>query len=221
MKLRPLYDVISTAVLTLSAAAIAVAVIKRDVLDRRPPMGVHPPVFRPGWTQYATSTKVIGPPDAPITVVEFADFLCPYCRDFSESLDSLMRLHPDQVRVFYRHFPLSAHPYSHAAALAAECAAYQGRFDAFYHAMFRNPQQAGVVPWTDIAREARIDDPASYSTCLSGPTALKALRDDSLAGLALGIAGTPLVIVNGWEFPGTPTTGEMDNLIQKHPFGSR
>ncbi|MEV4223867.1 Na+/H+ antiporter NhaA [Nonomuraea sp. NPDC049725] len=139
---------------------------------------------------------VLGPPDAPVTIVEYGDFECPYCGRLHPVLQELRRRHPD-LRIVFRHYPLrTVHPRAVAAALASEGAARGGRFWEMHDLLFRNQRHLtdedlaryaaglGVEPWPDVpAQSARV------------------ARDEA-SGHAGGVRGTPTLFVNGLRHQG-------------------
>ncbi len=90
-----------------------------------------------GWKWLSMAERLRGDPNAVITIVEFADFQCPYCKQTEATLNDLLERYPGQVRLAFRDFPLgSIHPYAEKAAEAARCAGKQGKFWDFHDALF-------------------------------------------------------------------------------------
>lgn len=160
--------------------------------------------YEPDWLSYATAGQVIGPPEAPLTIIEFADFQCPACRAFKADVEELRRRYPNDVRLIYRHFPLSTHPVAVPAARASECAAEQGKFKAMHDALYEDQASIGVVPWSSFAQAAGLPDLRRFEACISRSEPFQALEKDIAAGNRLGISGTPTVLVNGWRPQGNP-----------------
>ncbi|WP_136519370.1 MULTISPECIES: DsbA family protein [Cellulomonas] len=144
---------------------------------------------------------VLGNPDAPVTVVEFGDLECPYCRAAGPELRRLVEESDGRVRLVWRHFPLfQVHPHALAAALAAEAAGAQGRFWELHDRLLE--QQDHLTD--DDLREHAVAlglDPDD----LVGEAAERyadAVRADYAEGLALEVPGTPTVFVDGVRFRG-------------------
>jgi protein-disulfide isomerase len=96
----------------------------------------------------------MGPLDAPVIVMEFMDFECPFCAAWAARVDSLVQEFPDKVRVVLHHFPLTGiHPQAMQAAIAAECADRQGAFPAFQRIVFGQQSVLGIKPWIDFAQK--------------------------------------------------------------------
>lgn len=151
----------------------------------------------------------LGAAAAPVTVIAFSDYQCPYCRDLSHTLGQLLERYPEQVRVVYRHFPL--HEDSEALALGALCAADQGQFAAYHQALFaRNARAQDVQP---IAESLKLDLPA-FKTCVSGGTHRDRIAADRREGERLGITGTPTLFVDGQRLRGAQSLQRLSAAVQ-------
>jgi protein-disulfide isomerase len=156
----------------------------------------------------------IGRESAPIIVTEFSDFQCPFCYALYRSLDSLRRRHPDSISIVYRNYPLTAiHPFARPAAIAAECAARVGKFESFYSYLFEHQDSLKTARWGEFARAAGVGDTVEFVRCLSDPKIAAKLVADSVAGTELKIAGTPMVLINKWQFRGNPPLARLDSLV--------
>ncbi|HWK88494.1 MAG TPA: DsbA family protein, partial [Longimicrobium sp.] len=191
----------ATVVLVVCALTVTGLVVRRELFAARTP----PPAAAPaqeqvvrGWEKLAAEGAVIGRKDAPIKIVEFSDFQCPFCAVVRTKLDSLVARAPDRVQVVYRHLPLTAiHPHATKAGVASECAADQGRFKAYHDALFAGQKQIGTRPWAEFAREAGVPDLPRFDRCVeSDETAGRVARDAAVAG-QLRLEGTPVFIFDG------------------------
>lgn len=193
-------------VLVTCTVLVTSAVIKREFFDRTSTsVGGLPPQPLEDWARYAVGPEVIGGSAARDTIVVFSDYQCPFCRRFSETTDRLLQKYPDQIVVYHRNFPLNTiHPIARSAAIAGVCATRQGRFAAFHRYAFAHPADVLGQRWREIAESVGVSDAKGFATCLTDSSVAATLRADSLAGEELHIPGTPLVIVNGWVFTGTP-----------------
>jgi len=134
---------------------------------------------------------------APVTIVEFSDFHCPYCRAAQPTLSALLSKYPDKVRIVYRHFPLdSLHPEARQAAEASWCAEQQNKFWQYHDRLYANGPDGSTPTLERIATEAGLDA-ARFNSCLSGSDAKAAVQRDVDEGVRFGVDGTPGFFVNG------------------------
>jgi protein-disulfide isomerase len=166
------------------------------------------------WQAIAAAGTRMGPPTAPVTITEFSDFQCPYCRRLAPVLKELRARYPSEVAVSYRHFPIPRHQHARIAAQASECAAAQGRFEAFHDALFAQVDSIGRLPWGRFARSAGVIDATRFDSCLADSTFKGRIEADIAAGNQLGVTGTPTVLVNQWRLVGAPTRQALDSLIR-------
>lgn len=157
----------------------------------------------------------MGPERAPVTVVVFSDFQCPYCALLTQRLRVLRVKYPQNVAVVYRHFPLAAHQYSMAAARASECAAAQDRFEAFHDALFASQEAIGRVPWTHFALMAGVRDTTAFNRCTASDSALSVVARDSAAAKRLGVTGTPVLLINQTRLEGAQPLDTLEAYVAR------
>lgn len=204
-------DQAATWIGVLCAVTVTVLVARRELAPRT---GTNAPVRTDEWRDYASGTMQIGPPTAAVTVVAFSDFQCPYCKRFADQFNKLRVEHPEGVRLIFRNLPIQRiHPHARSAALAAECAAEQGRFPEYHDALFATPDLIGKIPWSAFARQAGVSDTISFARCMDSPLVAGRLREDSAAAARLGVTGTPTLLVNRWRLAGAPRAGLLDSLV--------
>src|SRR6266545_98654 len=166
------------------------------------------------WRRY-TSGDTLAAGDGTITLVEFSDFQCPYCRDLYEQLTVLSARYPGRTTWLYRHYPIETiHPLAFTASLASECAAEQGRFSSFHDLVFRLQDSIGVLPWDTLALRAGVRDVGAWKSCLAESRYSDRVRADMAAGKDLGVRGTPTLLLNARRLPGTPPPGVLDSIIR-------
>ena len=146
----------------------------------------------------------LGPDDAAITIVEFGDFQCPFCREAFPIVRELMTAYAGKVRFIYRDFPVSSlHPDAELAAVAGECVAEQNtaQFWSFHDQLFINQE--------DLSRTALIDyagrvgtDVEKFTSCLDELRYADEVVRDYSDGIAAGVTGTPTFFINGQRVPG-------------------
>ncbi len=157
------------------------------------------------WTKYAATGNHLGPQGAPVSLVVFTDYECPFCRQLSESLRVLNPQLAAKVRVTYRNYPLSAHTHAFEAAVAAQCAAWQGRFRAFDSTLTTLPAGTlGRLAWPTLAAGSGITDQQKFAACLRSPVAISTVVADTIAGNRLGIPATPTLLINDKKYAGIP-----------------
>ncbi|MCW5875168.1 MAG: DsbA family protein [Anaerolineales bacterium] len=141
---------------------------------------------------------ILGPVDAPITIVEFADFQCPYCvRHFEQTYPLIAAQYGDQVRFVYKNFPLtSIHPDADPAAQAAECAHEQGMFWEFHDLLFGGTLGLGQAAYAAYAEQLGLDV-AALTACLEEGRYASAVDQDLALGQQLGVSSTPTFFING------------------------
>jgi len=156
----------------------------------------------------------LGPEDATVTIVEWSDFQCPYCRRSGPVLKELVAKYPEQVRVVYRHLPLPMHARARHSAEASACAGEQGRFWDYHDVVFENP---GALSDEDLSRYAtELDlDVARFEECYETGRYAAQVRADAEAAGAVGITGTPGFVVNGRVVRGYKSVEEFEKIIQE------
>ncbi len=138
----------------------------------------------------------IGPEDAPITIIEFSDFNCPYCRKFhAETFQPLLDQYPGMIRFVYRDYPITSAE-SFVAAQAAECAEDQGAFWEFHDALFSGRYDLGREAYTKYAEELGLDV-EELVACLDSERYAEEVQADARYAAGLGISGTPTFFING------------------------
>jgi protein-disulfide isomerase len=137
-----------------------------------------------------------GPAAAPVTIVEFSDFQCPYCGRVQPVIGQLMQRYGDRLRVVFRHYPLPIHPLAPKAAEAAVCAADQGRFWEMHDKLFSDQAKLQVQDLKAKAAEVGLDAEA-FGACLDAGRHEAAWRADRAEGDRIGVTGTPAFFVNG------------------------
>ncbi len=137
-----------------------------------------------------------GPEDAVVTIVEWADFECPYCLIMSPMLDSLIERFPGQVRLVYKLYPLSGHKNGEIAARAAVAGLNQGKFWEIHHALFDNQGKNDRAGLVGIAKELKLDM-AQFKKDIADDETMNRIDRDKKQADALGLDGTPLIYVDG------------------------
>ena len=139
---------------------------------------------------------VRGRDDAPIQLVEFSDFDCPYCRRATDTIDRLMEQFAGQIRFVYKDYPLPSHPDAFKAAEAGNCAHEQGRFWELHDTMFASQGSLGVEELKGYAADLGLDTEA-FDACLDSSRHAAAVNRDVRIGMSYGVSSTPTIFLNG------------------------
>jgi protein-disulfide isomerase len=144
-----------------------------------------------------------GAEDAPVTIVEFSDFHCPFCRSVQPTLTQLLDRYEGKVRLAYKHLPLDAlHPQARRASEASWCAGQQGKFWEFHDTLYREGgSDASDAAMSKVATSVGLDT-AAFTACLASGEAARVVERDVAQGTALGLSGTPGFFINGRELNG-------------------
>jgi len=137
-----------------------------------------------------------GPDNAPVTIVEFSDFQCPFCAKVVPTLKRIEDTYKGRVRIVWKHLPLSIHEDARDAALAAEVARRQGKFWEFHDRLFANQDRLGLEDLKAHAEELALDI-ARFEADLQKAEDKKRIDADIAEAKTLGIAGTPGFFING------------------------
>jgi protein-disulfide isomerase len=165
-----------------------------------------------------------GPADAPVTIVVFSDFECPYCVRLAGSLADVSRKHPDSVRIVHRDFPLRMHRNAAKAAEAARCALDQGHFWEMSDKLYANSKDLAVPSLKRYAEQIGLDA-KEFGDCLDSGRNASKLEKDRVDGESYGVRGTPAVFVNGRLTQGNLSADALRELIAEeaaaHPGRDR
>jgi len=141
-------------------------------------------------------SRMRGDPKAPITIVEFSDFSCPFCLKAEASISAVMAQYPGQVKLSYRDFPLrELHPNAERAAEAARCAGEQDKFWEYHDQLFANQKRQDPEGLMDDARALNLDEP-KFAACLSSGRYKQQIDQDVQMGSRAGIEATPGFYIN-------------------------
>ena len=145
-----------------------------------------------------------GPHDAPIQMLEYGDYECPYCGAAHGVVKDLQQELGDRLCFAFRNFPLAnAHPHAQLAAEAAEAAGAQGKFWEVHDMIFENQEALEPEDLAQYAAIVGIDVPRLVNELQAGVHAPR-VREDFLAGVRAGVNGTPTFFINGERFDGVP-----------------
>jgi protein-disulfide isomerase len=154
-----------------------------------------------------------GPRDAPVTVVEFSDFQCPYCKQAASSLKPLIESYGSKVKWVFKQMPLPIHADAFRAAQASLCASEQGKFWEYHDVLFAS----GELSEEELKKHAsnlglRLDE---FNTCLSSEASANIVRRDMQEAMKADVQGTPTYFVNGRILRGFKSTDDFKKTIDQ------
>jgi len=176
-------------------------VADNNAAANQPTNPTQPDATKPVAVKVAATDHIRGNKNAPVTIVEFSDYQCPYCANFHSTMQEVMKAYPTQVRWVFKQFPLSFHPYAQKAAEAAECASDQNKFWEYTDMIYANQASLSDAYLTTAATNLKLDV-KKFSSCLSSGKYTAKVKADQTYGQSLGVQGTPGSFINGVTIPG-------------------
>jgi len=162
----------------------------------------------------AASHPTLGPKNAPITMIEFADFQCPFCKRSEDAVKAVHDKYGDKVRLVFMDFPLSFHPHAMPAANAARCAAAQDKFWQFHDALFADQSKLEPADLKATAKTLGLDT-AKFNACFDKNQYSQAIQKDLEEGHKLNVTGTPTFFIDGREIVGAEPPENFENIIDQ------
>jgi formate-nitrite transporter family protein len=159
----------------------------------------------------------LGPPDAPVTLVEYGDFECPFCGMAYPDVNRIRGRLGDGLRFVYRHFPRPEHPHARHAAEAAECAAAQGedRFWAMHDVLFEHQQALDDEHLAQYAAQIGLDM-ERFRQDMAHHRYLERVHQDLESGVHSGVHGTPTFFINGEQYEGRARADDLYRDLLRH-----
>ncbi len=160
-----------------------------------------------------------GAANAPIQIIEFADYQCPYCSATEPTVNKLLDKYKDKIRVVFKSYPLlQIHPQAMNAALAAQCANEQDKFWGMHDVLFENHAKLSDSVYLPFAKNLGLDIP-KFQACFSSPVSKASVMADYEYGQTLGISATPAFYINGILLMGAQPYSEFESIIEKELAG--
>jgi protein-disulfide isomerase len=154
----------------------------------------------------------LGPTNAPVTIVEFTDYQCPYCHRAQGVMDQVLARYAGKVRLVHLEFPLDGHPGAVPAARAARCAGEQGKFWEYHRSVMTTPGAFDDADFKGRAAALQLSAPA-FASCLSSDRHDTAIQASLAQGESLGVTGTPAYFVNGRMLSGARPLQDFTEII--------
>ena len=193
---------------------------------KSPNTATPPPAAVPGAAVNvsADDDPVLGNANAPVTMIEFSDFQCPFCRKlWRDALPQIKAKYIDtgKAKFVYRDFPLDIHPMAEATAQAAQCANEQGKFWQYHDKVFEEQDKLGqgTIQYTlnDLkqwAKEIGLNV-AQFNSCLDSGKYTQEIEKDLQDGIAAGVTGTPGSFINGRQIKGAVPFAQFEKIIEE------
>jgi protein-disulfide isomerase len=176
-----------------------------------------PPVVRVAVS--TAGAPIRGAAEAPVTLVEFSDFHCPFCSRAQGTLKQVLERYPGKVKLVYRDFPLdSLHPQARQAAEAARCANDQGKFWDYHDVLYTNSPRGGPDDLRRYAEQVGLDV-AKFQQCVASGVHKAGVQKDVEEGSRLGVTGTPAFFVNGRPLEGAQPVEAFVRVIEEELRG--
>jgi protein-disulfide isomerase len=216
--MKSVWETTFTAILVGCALVLTGMFVRREFfLPTSPPPQAMPelnPVLLTNWRDHLAMGERIGTPEAPLQVIEFGDYECPFCARFHKEFQGVRERYAKQVALTYIHLPLPMHRFADQAARAAECAGAQGHFESMHNLLYEHQNEFGIKSWTEMAKDSGVSDVAAFEACVASPDATPLVSKGKQLATALNIQGTPTLIVNGWRLARPPTASELEDMVK-------
>jgi protein-disulfide isomerase len=178
----------------------------------RTPLDIHQGLLQVPITE---TDHVLGTPGAPVAVVEYGDYQCPYCAAAHPVVAELLQMRAPVIEFAFRHFPLTnVHEHAEYAAEAAEAAGAQGNYWGMHDWLFDHQKQLQPKFVTAAAEEMGLD-PALFTQALAGRQFHSKVQHDFMTGLRSGVNGTPTFFINGVRHDGAASLDELVAAVDR------
>lgn len=205
-------------VLVLCAIASTVAVVGRTRMSSDAKNDSVPKRITDAKRDYVTGRR-IGPEQAVYKLVVWTDYQCPACKRLEGELDSLRARLGDSLAITYHYFPLDAHRLAFRAAVIAECAGTQDKFEAMHRALFYSRLTGDSISLFPLLAKARISEPAVFSHCMADSAVSRTIQRDLDRAKAIGFGGTPGIEIGDQAYTGGMTAEKIAALLRKATHG--
>lgn len=212
MKTKDKISLVFTGVLVICAIIITGFVIRQQFFSPE-----SQPQLRQveNWQQLELKGQQTGFENAPVQIIEFFDYQCPYCKSVQPAVQAIQQKYASEVSVTYTHFPLSGHTYAFKAAMAAECAGRQDNFQSFHDLLFANQGQIGTFAYDSLATEAGVSDIAAFQRCMENEETAQIVESGLNLAKELGINAIPTFIINGKLISGDLPQEHLESLVEE------
>ena len=162
------------------------------------------------------ASPVLGQTEAPVTMIVYGDYQCPFCKDQADKVELRLRkeyVETGKLKIVFKHFPLeSIHPYARPSAIAANCAFAQGKFWEYHDELYKNQANLDKINFKTLAGSLGLNT-ETFSTCLKDPKVNETVTQDLESGIALGIKGTPASFIDNVYVEGAYPYNSFKDII--------
>ena len=158
---------------------------------------------------------VRGNPNAALTVIQFAEFQCPYCGRAKDTVDKVLKNYDGKVNMVFRDYPLGFHDRAIPAAIAANCAGAQGKYWEMWDAMMTNQRALSDTDLEGYATKSGVPNMDTWHQCLRDPAQVEEVRKDMTDGETAGVTGTPAFFINGVMISGAQPYEKFSSIIDR------
>lgn len=201
---------LSLACATILTVSSIIRASAEPIPRARPPLATEVP----DWREYGLIGRRVGPQSATVTIVEFVDYQCLFCRLQAHGLRSIRERYPNLIAVVYRHFPSTGHEFARRAAIAAECAGRDGAYESYHDLLLAQSDAIGELPFSAFAKQVGIVNIQRFDRCLEDPSVAAGLDRDKAAAEKAGIVFTPSLLINDLLVQGYVAEGELEAYVE-------
>lgn len=204
-----------TGLLVVCALFVVGVIIQRQFFPAKPqPRQLHTRQVK-NWQQLKLTGQRTGPANAPVQIVEFFDYECPFCKASEPAIKAVRQKYPKKVSIVHEDFPLvKIHPFAFKASIAAECARKQNAFMAYHDALFANQSQLGSFSYTKLAARTGVADTTEFHRCVEDQKTAGIIKSNKTLGKKLNIRATPTFLINGTLVVGELSKQRLNGLVQ-------
>lgn len=212
MKTKEKIQLTFTGVLVLCALVITALVIRQQLFPSQPQPRARQVE---SWQELKLTGYRSGPTDAAVQIIEFFDYQCPFCKSVQPTVRAVQQKYPEKVSVVHEHFPLSDHQYAFEAAVAAECARNQGKFEAYHKLLFANQDRLDNLSYKYLAKKVGVQNLSAFKKCIK----TQATGGKVVAGLnlakKLNLSAIPAFLINGKLVTGALSEQQLTALVEE------
>jgi protein-disulfide isomerase len=185
-----------------------------DGLKKEMGIEVLLPAYEPPKVAVEAVGPSKGPATAPVTVVEFSDYECPFCVRAEPTVKELLAAYPGKVRLVYRDFPLPMHSHAPKAAEAAHCAEDQGKYWEMHEKLFASQGKLDTADLKSYAKDLSLDT-SKFNKCLDSGEKAAVVEKSRKAGEDAGVTGTPAFFINGRSISGAQPLEAFKKIVDE------